>query len=250
MAPRLVAANNMPVQAPAYPSPFVPYEARDQRMVYAVCRGDEAAIRALLEPTPFDWTGDDRFVVSVVDFTTNAKCPFFDAAIVVPVTFRGQPGGHYIFEYEDNDAAIAAGRELWGYPKKYARCGIDRLTDGTVVGWAERHGRRNIEIRVWPDDTTPVPVRPVTLPHLNVRTIPAPDGPGVSLRQVIGRDTSPDLVMKSELAGRAEVTLRPVPRCPLDLLAPREVLGGVHAVADFFATEENGWGWVVADLGP
>lgn len=241
-------ANNMPVQAPLYPSPFVPYQALDQRILYAVCRGDAGSIRALLEPTPFDWTGDDRFVVSVVDFMSNAKCPFFDVAIVVPVTFRGQPGGYYVFEYENNDAAIAAGRELWGYPKKYARCGMDHLDDGTVVGWAERHGTRILEIRVTPDEAAALPEKPLTLPHLNVRTFPAPDGPGTSMRQVIGRDTSPDLVMKSQAAGRTEVTLTPIPGCPLDLFTPVEILGGVYAVADFYATEQNGWGWVVADL--
>ena len=87
-----------------------------------------------------------------------------------------------------------------------------------------------------------------TLPHLNLRTFPAPDGPGTSLRQVIGRDTSPDLVVKSQQPGRVALSLAPVHGCPLDLFTPFEVLGGYVAVADFFATEENGWGWVVADL--
>ena len=245
---RLANANNMPVHAPLYPSPFVPYEARDQRILYAVCRGSEEVVRAILEPTPFDYAGDDRFAVSVVDFTSNAKCPFFDVAIVVPVSFRGQPGGHYVFEYEDNDAAIVAGRELWGYPKKQAAIGIDEQADGTWVGWAERKGTRIIELAVTPDADAPMPPALPTLPHLNLRTFPAPDGPGTSLRQVVGRDTSPDLVLKMQKPGRVRLSLAPVPGCPLDLFTPFEVLGGYLAVADFFATEENGWGWVVADL--
>jgi len=242
----VAAANNMPIQAPLVPHPFVPYEAKDQRILYAVCRGDEAAIRALLAPTPFDYV-EDRFVVSVVDFTTCVKCSFYDVAIVVPVRFGAMTGGHYVFEYEDNDAAIAAGRELWGYPKKYARIGMEE-EGGRVAGWAERHGTRIVEVCVTPDEGAPMPPALDILPHLNVKAVPAADGPGCALRQVIARDTSPDLVMKARTAGRAEVKIAPVPGCPLDLFTPLEVLGGVYATADFYATEQNGWGRVVATL--
>jgi acetoacetate decarboxylase len=34
----------------------------------------------------------------------------------------------------------------------------------------------------------------------------------------------------------------------LDLFAPVEILGGGFATGDFYATEENGWGRVVATL--
>jgi acetoacetate decarboxylase len=244
--PTIRAGNNMPVQAPLIPHPFVPYRCPGNRSVYAVCRGDEAALRAVLEPTPFDYV-EDRFVVSVTDFSNCDKVPYFDAAIVMPVRFGDITGGHYVFEYEDDDRAIAAGRELWGYPKKYAAIGLTR-EDDLVRGSASRHGTTIIDVEVPLEFAVKAPAKPDILPHLNLRAIPAPDGPGTTLRQVIARDTTPDFVLKEELFGHAKVTLRAIPGCPLDLFAPVEILGGGFVTGDFYATEENGWGRVVATL--
>jgi acetoacetate decarboxylase len=242
----IAAGNNVPVQAPLIPHPFVPYRCPGNRSVYAVCRGDEAALRAVLEPTPFDYV-EDRFVVAVTDFSNCDKVPYFDAAIVMPVRFGDIVGGHYVFEYEDDDRAIAAGRELWGYPKKYAAISLER-DDDLMRGSVLRHGTTIMEIEVPLEFGVKAPGKPDILPHLNVRTVPAPDGPGTTLRQVIARDTTPDFVLKEELWGHAAVTLRAIPGCPLDLFAPVEVLGGGLVTGDFYATEENGWGRVVATL--
>jgi acetoacetate decarboxylase len=238
--------NTMPVHAPLVPHPFVPYHCPGNRTVYAVCRGDEAALKAVLAPTPFDYV-DDLFVVSVTDFSNCDKVPYYDAAIVMPVRFGDLEGGYYAFEYEDDDRAIAAGRELWGYPKKYAAISLERDTD-LVRGVALRHGTTIMEVEVPLEFGVKAPSKPTVLPHLNLKTVPAPDGPGTTLRQVIARDTTPDFVLKEELFGHAKVTLRPVAGCPLDLFAPIEVLGGGYIVGDFHATEENGWGRVVATL--
>ena len=185
--------NNMPVQASLVPHPFMPYHCPGNRSVYAVCRGDEGALRSLLEPTPFDYV-EDRFVVSVTDFSNCDKVPFFDAAIVMPVRFGDLTGGHYVFEYEDDDRAIAAGRELWGYPKKQASISLDRKGD-LVCGSASRHGTTILEIELPLEFAVKALEKPDILPHLNLRTIPAPDGPGTTLRQVIARDTTPDFVL-------------------------------------------------------
>ena len=239
--PEVQRANNMPVQAPLIPHPFVPYHCPGNRTLYAVCRGDESVLRAMLEPTPFE-LADDRFVVSVSDFSNCDKVPFMDAAIVVPVTFGDLPGGNYLFEYENHDAAIAAGRDLWGYPKKYARILMARDGD-TVSARVERDGVRLMEIVCHLHAGAAPPDRPVVTPHLNQHLVPAPDGPGWVSRRVIARDTSPDFELKADEAGDVELHLGELPGHPLSCLQPLELLGG-----DFHATDEHGWGRVVATL--
>lgn len=240
------SANNMPVQAPLIPHPFVPYHCPGNRTLYAVCRGDEAVLRAMLAPTPFE-LADDRFVVSVSDFSNCDKTAFMDAAIVLPVRFGELAGGNYLFEYENNDAAIAAGRDLWGYPKKYARILMARDGD-TVSARVERDGTRLMEIVCHLRAGAAPPERPVVTPHLNLHLQPAPDGPGWISRRVIARDTSPDFELSSDEAGHVEVHLGELPGHPLACLQPREVLGGGLVSGDFHATERNGWGRVVANL--
>ncbi len=100
-------ANNMPLQAPLIPDPFVPYECPGNRSLNAICQGDPEILGQYLENTPFTLNGD-RFLVYVSDFTNCRKAPFMDAGIVIPVCFGEREGGYFLFEYEDNDAAIAA----------------------------------------------------------------------------------------------------------------------------------------------
>ncbi|MDH3691546.1 MAG: acetoacetate decarboxylase family protein [Gammaproteobacteria bacterium] len=238
--------NNMPVQAPLIPDPFVPYQCLGNRTVYAVCRGDENVIRSLLEPTPFEFV-EDRFVVSIVDFSNCDKVPFMDAAIVVPVGYKDILGGNYIFEYENNDAAIAAGRELWGYPKKYARISLEKEGD-TVTARVIREGEMLMEVQCVLDDSMSIPTKPKLTPHLNIHAQPAPDGPGVLARRIIARDTSSDFKVISERAGETSIRLGGTANDPLDLFESKEILGGGFIVGDFYATEKNGWGKIIDTL--
>lgn len=238
--------NNMPVQSPLIPDPFVPYHCPGNRTLYAVGRADEEVVRALLEPTPFEYV-DNRFVASVTDFMNCDKVPFMDAAIVVPVRYGELSGGHYVFEYENNDAAIAAGRELWGYPKKYADITLQHSGE-TVTGRVIREGQLIMEMICTLDSSIAIPQKPGVTPHLNILAQPAPDGPGVLGRRIISRDTSPDFELESERAGQVSIQLGRTSTDPLDLFEPAEIIGGGLITGDFHATDTNGWGRIVATL--
>ena len=240
--------SSMPVHAPLIPDPFVPYHCPRNATLFAICRGDKRIFARYLKDTPFE-IASDLFVVSVSDFSNCDKIPYMDAAVVLPVTFRGRPGGHYFFEYENDDRAIAAGRDLWGYPKKYAEIALERRGK-TARGAAVRHGKTIIDISV--DFSRPVadlPTVPLT-PHFNLHVQPRADGPGWLSKRVIERDTSPDFELLSRATGRAKVKLRGLPQDPLHEFAPLEVLGGCLVIGNFHATEKHGWGRTVARFKP
>jgi acetoacetate decarboxylase len=83
-----------------------------------------------LVPTPFKYVSD--IVYAYVADYTNSDCNdgcnygFYDTGLVIPVEYKGRVGVHVLYEYEDQDYAIAAGREMWGYPKKYAKCNLKK----------------------------------------------------------------------------------------------------------------------------
>ena len=108
---KVQSGNNMPMQAPLIPDPFVPYRCPDNATLSVFCRTDRAVLDDFLAPTPFEAAGD-IIVAYAADFTRCDKIPFMDGGIIVPVIYEGTPGGYFLFEYEDNDAAIAAGRDL------------------------------------------------------------------------------------------------------------------------------------------
>lgn len=241
---RVQSGNNMPIQAPLIPDPFVPYNCPHNANLMIVCRTDKAILDKYLAPTPFEAI-DDRYVVYASDFTRCDKTPFMDMGIIVPVRWGDRTGGYFLFEYEDNDSAIAAGRDLWGYPKKYAEIVFEE-SDTAVRSRTIRKGETIMDLRC--DLTKPVKFEPVVMtPHLNIHVQPGPDG-RILNKRIIERDTSPDFELESERKCAATVTLRGLPSDPLHELQPREVLGASFVLGHFHATEENGWGRTVAEL--
>ncbi|MDW6021848.1 acetoacetate decarboxylase family protein [Mesorhizobium sp. BAC0120] len=240
---RLHNANNMPLQAPLIPDPFVPYDCPANRSLNAICQGDATILGQYLENTPFTLTGD-RFLVYVSDFTNCNKTPFMDAGIVIPVRFGECEGGYFLFEYEDNEAAIAAGRDLWGYPKKFGTIELTEREGGATAS-VVRNGVPLISIDCRFDEVEREPLK--TTPHLNIHIQPAPDGTILNKR-VIARDTSPDFRQTSCRWGSAQVSLGTLPTDPLAPLGPVQVFAANYVIGDFFATEENGWGTTIADL--
>jgi acetoacetate decarboxylase len=239
------SANNMPVQAPLIPDPVIPYSG-DSITVYALCEVDPATIRRYLAPTPFT-SVSNKCLIYVNDFSKSKQLPYMDAGIILQVKYRDLQGGYYIFEYEDNDAAIETGRSLWGYPKKYAEITLQR--EGCLVrGLAMRKGKPIIEIQC--DLAAPMPPfeKMQVFPHLNLQTIPKAEGPGIWKQRVILRDNSMDCRLKSEEFGQVKVKVSGLPTDPLDEFTPTKIIGGGYTVVDFLAGEVNGWGKVLAEL--
>lgn len=246
-------ANNMPIHAPLFVDPHVPSVTEGMRNLFAVCQGEEKQIRKFLDPTPFEYV-NDIFIVDISDFSNrvylsspNEKWPFMDCGVVVPVRYKEIFGGYYLFEYEDHDYSIAAGRELWGYPKKYAEINLTEskeIIKGTVI----RSGKTIVEIEC----NLSKPIRNVPkvniYPHLNIHVIPNPDGPGIFSMRIISRNPSPDFKLISEKFGETKVHLDGLPTDPLSEIGLKKVFGGGLVVGDYLITEENGWGKVLETI--
>jgi acetoacetate decarboxylase len=58
---------------------------------------------------------------------------YTESGQVIPVSFRGRQGGYTLCMFLNDEAPIAAGRELWGFPKKLAQPTLRAETD-TLVG--------------------------------------------------------------------------------------------------------------------
>ncbi|WP_162903759.1 acetoacetate decarboxylase family protein [Leucobacter sp. wl10] len=226
------------------------YEVRDLRQLWVFCRGDRDQLARLASYTPFE-PRSDVFVLGVADFSSGPG--WFDASLVLPVTFRGEVGGSYFFEYEDQHDSVAMGREAWGYPKALAR-----------VEWQEdAHG---ISTRVYDYDTDVFSIEVdfdstvddsawrhlAIYPQYQVRAVPQQAGSSFDSLDVLSRDPSRDWVAKDRLLGRAEVKIG-----RLDLtngildgerLEVVEVLGAELCIGDYYSTAENGVPRKIASL--
>lgn len=239
----LQKANNMPVQAPLVPDPMLPYSCKNSKTVYAMCEVDENTVRRHLASTPFEYV-NNLCMIYVNDFMESPELPYMDSGIIFTVKYKNVYGGCYMYEWEDNDVAIATGR-YWGYPKKYA-CMTLKKEGSMVKGTTTRNGIRLIDIEL--DCSKPVeniPKLQAVYPHLNLLTIPKPDEPGIFSQRVTARDNSSTCKVLSNEYGEVKVTLNCSPNDPIGDFAPLKVLGGGYSVTDFMATLENGWAKVI-----
>jgi acetoacetate decarboxylase len=241
-------ADNMPLQAPFYKSPSIPYYCSDLRSINVYCRSTPEIIKKYLAPTPFEYISDN-FIINFGDYTNGTAATYHDIGIIVPVRYKDLVGGYYLFEYEDLASSVTAGRELFGYPKKFATIGMEEK-DGKIVVCAYRDEKEivHLEIDLNKEPINPLPKVP-QYPHILLYTMPRHDGPGILTQKVLSRDSSPDFVTKSSTKGKATVKLSGYENFPiiepLDELNPIEVYGASYTIGDYAATHENGWAKVV-----
>lgn len=243
---KIQKANNMPVQAPLVPDCVLPYGCKNSRTVYAMCEVSEETLRRHLEPTPFEYV-TNLCMIYVNDFTESAELPYMDAGIIFTVKYKGVTGGYYMYEWEDDDTAIETGRN-WGYPKKFAEMTLERHGD-IVKGTATRRGVKLIDIEL--DLSRPIaglPKLPAVFPHLNILTIPNPDGPGIFSQRITARDNSSTCTTLSNELAEVKIAIDSSATDPIGDFAPLKVLGGGYSVTDFLATTENGWAKVIDTL--
>src|SRR3990167_7482718 len=58
---------------------------------------------------------------------------YTESGQVIPVRYKGKTGGYVHSMYLDDEAPIAAGREIWGFPKKLAKPRLS-ITQETLIG--------------------------------------------------------------------------------------------------------------------
>jgi acetoacetate decarboxylase len=233
----------LPVSGGLYPPP--PYLYRGATAIIASYEADPAAIAGLLPPGVSPLEDPPVCLAWVVHYPFSTLGVYNEAIMLVRVSFEGQPYTFCPFIYVDNDAALACGRELWGFPKKFASMGYARRVAGAPFGeqmmfTVERPaGKRLLTVTMNPERLA-APAEVSFLPALTLRRIPnsrlGAGQPSIcelirtdySATPAISADGTPEL-----WAGRCSVTMDSASESdPLIAMAPVRTLGALYAVAD------------------
>lgn len=159
----------IPLLAPLYPDP--PYEYRGSRLAVATLE----AAPGFEMPEGFEPVEPIGAVAVFADYPETTIGPYFEVVVLAPCTYGGEFGLYCPFIYVDTDDAMAAGREVWGFPKKIASIAL--AFDGDAV--TARLERRGEELLVLegstPDELDPeVAGALAALPIFNRKVIPGP----------------------------------------------------------------------------
>ncbi len=219
----------MPLTSPAFPPG--PYRFFDREYLIITYRTDPAAIEAVL-PAPL--TFDEPLVkyefIRMPDSTGFGD--YTESGQVIPVTFEGQEGNYTHAMYLNDGPPIYGGRELWGFPKKYAQPSLGPDKD-TLIGTLDygpvRVATGTMGFKHKSLDLDAVAAS-LAKPNYLLKIIPHVDGSPRILELVDYR--LEDVVVKGAWSGPAALDLRPHALAPVSALPVREIVSATHLIAD------------------
>lgn len=218
----------MPDAAPLYSG--VPINYKGFRKLSVLCKANPEGIRKTL-PSVFTPVGDivEVFLMNVVE--VEGLDPYMEGGIVIPCKYEDTVGAHVVYEYVTDDDSMAAGREIWGYPKKLADMTFEE-SGNNVRSTLTRRGVQLIGIDFEKDDSLSDYSRPIMQPRLQLKRFVRADGTGFDMDQIITNVLTGSTIRERYL-GNAKVTINGSKQDPLDWFMPLEVVGAEFIVADF-----------------
>ena len=120
----------MPLTSPAFPPG--PYRFINREYLIITYRTDPERLRAIVpEPLALDAPLVKYEFIRMPDSTGFGD--YTESGQVIPVSLNGRRGSYTHCMFLDDEAPIAGGRELWGFPKKLASPSL-KIEKDTLVG--------------------------------------------------------------------------------------------------------------------
>jgi acetoacetate decarboxylase len=169
---------SMPAHAPLFPKP--PYYYKNATLMIFKYVTGEAAARMV--PDVVELADPPTAGLVFASYPASNLGPYDEVVLYLDVTFKGRPLQYAAFLYVTTDAAMAAGREMGGYPKKIGK--IDFLPGPVLTAVLERPaGLRLCTGTMRPEQrqvpladvgNTAAPAPPLVLSYLTLRLFPSP----------------------------------------------------------------------------
>lgn len=222
----------MPAASPSYPRG--PYRFINREYMVISYESDPAAIRAAvpepLVPAPgnvvlYEW-------IRMPD--SSGFGDYTETGVVIPCMLDHRPVSFVSQMYLDDEAPIAGGREIWGFPKKFAQPTFKVETD-TLTGTLSYAGtqcavgtmtyKHESQAHHFAETAAGIAKTQVCL-----KIIPHVDGTPAIVQLVAFEIT--DITVKGCWTGPARLHLTPHVNAPVADLPIVKVLGGKHFIAD------------------
>ena len=219
----------MPLTNPSYPPG--PYRFFNREYIIITYRTTREALEAVV-PEPLE------IVEPLVKYEfirmpdSTGFGDYTETGQVIPVTFQGQPGSYVHSMFLDDDAPIAGGREIWGFPKKFANPKI--VNEGEVVVGTLHYGSVLCATATMGYKHKAIEHAPLLAglaePNFLLKIIPHVDATPRICELV--RYHLTDVVLKEAWTAPAALDLRPHVMADVARLPVLEIVSAVHFVAD------------------
>ncbi|MGB6908294.1 MAG: acetoacetate decarboxylase [Methyloceanibacter sp.] len=223
---------SMPAAGPSYPAG--PYRFVDREYLVITYETDPDLIREQL-PEPLEPVDQPIVHYEWIKMPDSSGFgSYTESGQVIPCRFEGEEVNFVAQMYLDDDPPIAAGREIWGFPKKYAHPKLEIVKDtltGTLIyagqlvamgtmGYKHEamagNGERTREV--------------LSKTQVNLKLIPGVDG-RPEICQLVAFNLQ-DIQVKGSWFGPGRLHLVPHANAPVADLPVRKVLAARHFVVD------------------
>jgi acetoacetate decarboxylase len=219
----------MPLTSPAFPPG--PYRFVNREFLIVTYRTDPQALREVV-PEPLQVTEPIVKFEFIRMPDSTGFGDYTESGQVIPVSFDGQAGGYVHSMFLNDEAPIAGGRELWGFPKKLAAPSLSVQTDtllGTLDYGPVRVATATMGYKHRTLDAGAV-LAGLLAPNYLLKIIPHVDGSARICELV--RYFLEDVTLKGAWTGPAALELAHHALAPVARLPVLEVLSGTHILCD------------------
>jgi acetoacetate decarboxylase len=222
-------AYSMPLTNPSFPPG--PYRYFNREYFVISYRTDPEALQAVVpEPLEIAKPVVNYEFIRMPDSTGFGD--YTETGQVIPVRFKGEDGVYVHSMYLDDEAPIAGGRELWGFPKKRATPSLT-VAEDTLIGTLDygpvrvATGTMGYKHRMLDGARE---AESLLAPSFLLKIIPHVDG-GARICELVQYRLE-DVAVKGAWTGPAALELKPHALAPVAELPVLEVLSARHLVTD------------------
>jgi acetoacetate decarboxylase len=218
-----------PIGSSLYPN--APYFYKDARLFLALFNPTEDSLKKML-PDPLRPSQMPLAGLMFGEMPCVEAGTFMEAGLLAQCMFDNQKtkeeevGVYFAHNYVDTDVALAAGREIWGYPRKLADIKLKMKKD-TVEGTVVRDGNTILKATCtldedgeWIDSG----------PNLNFKVIPSVTGSGYDLTQLTAAYLTYDT--KTGRSGDVQFEIQSGPRDDLSVIEIETPMIGLYFDVD------------------
>jgi len=229
----ILSAHSMPIFSPSYPKG--PYIFKQREYMIITYESDAEAVREALPEELEPVKGNLCYYEWMKMPDSSGFGDYEESGTGILATYKGKPCNFSVQMYLDDEPPITAGREIWGFPKKY---GVPRLTvqKDTLTGTLSYDGQQ-------------VALGTMTYKHvsleknlgevkkglgklnINLKLIPDVDGKP-KIAQLVGYNLE-DIVVHGAWEGPARLHMVPHVNCRIADLPIKRIIGGRHQIVDF-----------------
>jgi acetoacetate decarboxylase len=236
----VLTMSSMPIASPSYPRG--PYRFLNREYLIITYETDPQAIAEAL-PAPLVPDGSNTVLYEFIRMPDSAGFgDYTETGLVIPALLDGEHVNFTAQMYLDDEPPIAAGREIWGFPKKHGYPKLHVVKD-TLTGTLDysdvrvvtatmgyKHQHLLYDVQGQRACSSASILEKMTKTQVNLKLIPHVDGT-LAIAQLVGYNLT-DIQVKGAWSGPARLHLVPHVNAPVADLPVRRVTGGLHFIAD------------------